>query len=109
MSQANLQSAAASLIFILSETKSPIELNCLAMMLIPSGLLIPETQLSERRLLQVSIIPNVETQFEDEERISLFDFLPENTVVWLQDYDWCKERLNDCEEDLESFSATEKT
>ena len=26
----------------------------------------PETQLSERKLLQVSIIPNVDTQFEDE-------------------------------------------
>jgi transcription-repair coupling factor (superfamily II helicase) len=63
----------------------------------------PETQLSERRLLQVSIIPNVDTQFESEERISLFDFLPENTVVWLQDYDWCKERLVDCQEDLGLF------
>src|SRR5436190_3012968 len=63
----------------------------------------PETQLSERRLLQVSIIPNVDTQFQDEERISLFDFLPENTVVWVQDYDWCKERLMDCEEDLRLF------
>src|SRR5712671_4704618 len=28
----------------------------------------PETQLSERRLLQVSIIANVDTQFQDEER-----------------------------------------
>jgi transcription-repair coupling factor (superfamily II helicase) len=63
----------------------------------------PETQLSERRLLQVSIIPNVDTQFQDEERISLFDFLPENTIVWVQDYDWCKERLTDCEEELRLF------
>src|SRR6266496_5006463 len=63
----------------------------------------PETQLSERRLLQVSIIPNVDTQFQDEERISLLDFLPENTVVWMQDYEWCKERLIDGEEDLHLF------
>ena len=63
----------------------------------------PETQLSERKLLQVSIIPNVDTQFRDEERISIFDFLPENTIVWLQDYDWCKERLLDYEEDLSLF------
>ena len=63
----------------------------------------PETQLSERRLLQVSIIPNVDTQFQDEERISLFDFLPENTIVWVQDYDWCKERLTDAEEELRLF------
>jgi len=63
----------------------------------------PETQLSERKLLQVSIIPNVDTQFENEDRISLLDFLPENTVVWIQDYELCRERLEDCEEDLQAF------
>ncbi len=63
----------------------------------------PETQLSERKLLQVSIIPNVDTQFEDEERISLFDFLPENTVIWIQDYALCREHIADSIEDLESF------
>lgn len=63
----------------------------------------PETQLSERKLLQVSIIPNVDTQFETAERVSLFDFLPANTIVWLQDYELCKERLADCDEDLQSF------
>lgn len=63
----------------------------------------PETQLSERKLLQVSIIPNVGTQFENEERVSLFDFLRDNTVIWLKDYEICKERLTDCEEDLHAF------
>lgn len=63
----------------------------------------PETQLSERKLLQVSIIPNVHTQFESEERISLFDFLQENTVVWVQDYELCKEHLTESEEDLHAF------
>ncbi len=60
----------------------------------------PESQLSERKLLQVSIIANVDSQLNDAERISLFDFLPANTVVWIQDYEICKERLMDCEEDL---------
>ncbi len=63
----------------------------------------PETQLSERKLLQVSIIPNVHTQFESEERISLFDFLPTNTVVWMQDYELCKAHLADSEDDLQAF------
>jgi transcription-repair coupling factor (superfamily II helicase) len=63
----------------------------------------PETQLSERKLLQVSIIPNVDAQFGDEKRVSIFDFLPENSVVWMQDFDWCKEKLRECEEDLHSF------
>jgi transcription-repair coupling factor (superfamily II helicase) len=63
----------------------------------------PETQLSERKLLQLTIIPNAETQFTSEDRISLFDFLPENTVVWIQDYELCREQLADCEEDLLAF------
>ncbi|MEI6948516.1 transcription-repair coupling factor [Paraflavisolibacter sp. H34] len=63
----------------------------------------PETQLSERRLLQVSIIPNVDTQFEDEEKVSLLQFLPENTVVWLQDEELVRERLRAGADDLEWF------
>jgi transcription-repair coupling factor (superfamily II helicase) len=63
----------------------------------------PETQLSERRLLHLNIIPNVVTEFDDEEKISIFDFLPDNTVVWVQDKELCKERLLTCEEELELF------
>jgi transcription-repair coupling factor (superfamily II helicase) len=66
----------------------------------------PETQLSERKLLMVSIIPNVDTQFNDEEKVSILDFLPENTIVWLQDEELCKERLRDCEEELHLFLST---
>jgi transcription-repair coupling factor (superfamily II helicase) len=47
----------------------------------------PETQLSERKILQVSIIPNVETNFSEGEKISLFDFLSSNTLIWLSDWD----------------------
>src|SRR5215204_73640 len=63
----------------------------------------PETQLSERRLLQVSIIPNVETQFVDKEKISLLEFLPENTIVWIRDEELVYKKLRDCEEELEYF------
>jgi len=63
----------------------------------------PETQLSERKLLQVSIIPNVETQFESDEQVSLMEFLPENTVVWVEDYQLCCERLEAAGDDLQAF------
>ncbi len=63
----------------------------------------PETQLSERKLLSVSIIPNVDTQFSSEERVSLFDFLPANTAIWLQDQELCVERLKEHEEELQYF------
>lgn len=60
----------------------------------------PETQLSERKLLQVSILPNIETNFETQEKISLFDYLPENTVVWAKDFDFTIGRIGKMEEDL---------
>ena len=63
----------------------------------------PESQLSERKLLQVSIIPDIETQFSDEERITLLEFLPNDAVVWLKDWDVIKEQIEVQEEDLGLF------
>ncbi|MBV9961833.1 MAG: transcription-repair coupling factor [Parafilimonas sp.] len=63
----------------------------------------PESQLSERKLLQVSIIPNVETQFESDDKISLVEFLQEQTVVWIKDWDVIKEIINEQEEQLGDF------
>jgi transcription-repair coupling factor (superfamily II helicase) len=63
----------------------------------------PESQLSERKLLQVNIIPNVESQFESKEKVSLFDFLPQNVIFWIQDIELAKERLLTQEEDLQFF------
>lgn len=63
----------------------------------------PETQLSERRLLQVNIIPNVDLQFDDEAKVSLLEFLPPNTVIWMQDRALTQERMLTAEEDLEMF------
>ena len=68
----------------------------------------PETQLSERKLLQVNIIPNVETQFETGEKVSLLEFLPENTVVWSEDWDYIKEKIQQQEEDLELLFGSDK-
>jgi transcription-repair coupling factor (superfamily II helicase) len=63
----------------------------------------PESQLSERKLLQVNIIPNVETQFETGERVSLLEFLPENTVIWTEDWQFIKEKIEQQEEDVALF------
>lgn len=60
----------------------------------------PETQLSERKLLQVSILPNIETEFESQEKISLLEYLPENTVIWAKDFDFMLSRIQKHEEDL---------
>ncbi|MGN6354624.1 MAG: transcription-repair coupling factor [Parafilimonas sp.] len=63
----------------------------------------PESQLSERKLLQVSIIPNIDTQFESDEKISLLEFLPEQTVVWIKDWDVIREVINEQEEQLGDY------
>src|SRR5690242_15322479 len=63
----------------------------------------PETQLSERKLLQVNIIPNIELNVDQADKISLPEFLPENTVVWVNDWSVLKERLLDQQEDLDLF------
>ncbi len=63
----------------------------------------PVTQLSERTLLQVNIIPNVETQFESGEKASLLEFLPANTIVWMEDWNFIKEKIQQEEENLALF------
>ena len=69
----------------------------------------PESQLSERKLLQVSIIPNVETQFDSGEKVTLLEFLPENTIVWLKDWDVIKEKIEVQEEDLGLYLHRKET
>jgi transcription-repair coupling factor (superfamily II helicase) len=68
----------------------------------------PESQLSERKILQVNIIPNVETQFEEQEKISLLDFIPENTVLWIQDRSFLIDRLLLEEENLRFYIQENK-
>ncbi len=68
----------------------------------------PETQLSERKLLQVSILPNIETNFDSKEKISLLDFLPENTVIWAKDFDFTIGRIGKLEYDLPEQLKTAK-
>ncbi len=63
----------------------------------------PETQLSERKILQVNIIPNVETQFSTGEKVSLLNYLPDNTIVWTEDWEFIKEKIGQQQEDLELF------
>ena len=69
----------------------------------------PENQLSERKLLQVNIIPNVETQFETGDKVSLVEFMPENTVIWMQDWDFIREKIEQQEEDLGIFLEQKNT
>ena len=63
----------------------------------------PETQLSERKLSQVSIIPRIDLQVAATEQIPLLQFLPANTVIWIQDYRLCLDRISDYQESFVQF------
>ncbi|MEO9050293.1 MAG: transcription-repair coupling factor, partial [Ginsengibacter sp.] len=63
----------------------------------------PETQLSERKLSEVKIIPNIETQFSSGEKVSLLNFLPENTTVWCEDWEFTKDKIEQEYADVEEF------
>jgi transcription-repair coupling factor (superfamily II helicase) len=68
----------------------------------------PESQLSERKLLQVNIIPNVESlpkAFGDDavNKVTLIEFLPQNTVVWSEDWQFIREKIEQQQEDLELY------
>lgn len=45
----------------------------------------PETQLSQRKISELTIIPNINEHFTQETISTLFEFLPDNTVIWLRD------------------------
>lgn len=52
----------------------------------------PESQLSQRKISSLSIIPNINTRFVQEQQATIFDFLPEDTVFWLKDPGLVKEK-----------------
>jgi transcription-repair coupling factor (superfamily II helicase) len=65
----------------------------------------PETQLSERKLLQVTIVPNVETATTTHEKVSLLDFLPSNTIVWIKNLGFTTDRLLQLHKSLQNDMA----
>lgn len=66
----------------------------------------PESQLSERKLNQVTLIANMDTQGLNHQKASLFEFLPENTVIWMKDPGYVQEVILQMEERLDTFLQT---
>lgn len=70
----------------------------------------PESQLSHKSLDTVTLIPNVQTKLLREQRQSFFDFIPDDSIIWLKDF---RETLDLVEKGFnkaqESFSQIMKT
>jgi transcription-repair coupling factor (superfamily II helicase) len=66
----------------------------------------PETQLSERKLNQVTLIANMDTRAVTHTKMGLPEFLPENTVVWIKDPAYLQGVINQMEQRLEDWLQT---
>ncbi|MEL6276443.1 MAG: CarD family transcriptional regulator, partial [Bacteroidota bacterium] len=53
----------------------------------------PLNQLSVKEVDNVSIVPNINTKFSQEQKVSVFQVLPENTTVWLKDFQLLLDKL----------------
>lgn len=63
----------------------------------------PVTQLSQRKISQMTVVPNVQTQLGSDEKISLFDFIPGNTIIWVKDLSFTLDRTKQCFEFAEDL------
>ncbi len=66
----------------------------------------PLDQLSVRTIRQVSIVPNINTKFSQEEKVSLFQILPADTTIWISDLQVLLDKLQACFEKAEEFAKT---
>lgn len=66
----------------------------------------PTTQLSKLKIAKVSIIPNVNTRFSKDQKVSVFSVLPKDTVIWIRDLQILLDKLQMCFEKTERFAQT---
>lgn len=65
----------------------------------------PLTQLSQQNISRLSIVPNLNTRFRQDQKVSLFQILPPNTVIWIKDFQFLLDRLQYCFERAEQFAS----
>ena len=68
----------------------------------------PESQLSVRHLTKVSILPNINTEFKQEEKVSLLEVLPAHASIWIADATSLVDRIQDCFEKSQAVKVFDK-
>lgn len=66
----------------------------------------PTTQLSLKNIERVSIIPNINSGFKQNQKVPFFSVFSKNTVVWVRDFDIVLDKLQQCFEKSEDFAKT---
>ena len=56
----------------------------------------PTSQLSTKKIAFVKIVPNVNTQFEASEKVTVLEVLPPDTTVWVADMQMLLDKLQIC-------------
>ena len=69
----------------------------------------PINQLSVQNIATVSIIPNINVKFKQNQKVPLFDVLDANSVVWVKDFDVLLDKLQICFDKCEEFAKVLKT
>ncbi len=66
----------------------------------------PTTQLSRMKIAKVTIVPNINTKFSRDQKVSLLQVLPPDTVIWVKDFQMILDKLQICFEKAEEFAAS---
>ncbi len=66
----------------------------------------PTTQLSVANIAKVSIVPNINTKFTQEEKVSLLNILEPDTIVWIRDFQLLLDKVQECFEKAAEFART---
>lgn len=64
----------------------------------------PMNQLSIRNIAKIGIIPDINKKYTTDQKLSIFKVLPENSVVWIRDYDMVLDKLQNCLDKALHFS-----
>jgi transcription-repair coupling factor (superfamily II helicase) len=64
----------------------------------------PTTQLSVQDISKVSIIPNINNKFKQDQKISIFKIFENQTCIWVKDTDMLVDKLQICFEKAEAYA-----
>ncbi len=53
----------------------------------------PATQLSLQSMNRITLLPNVQDRNLNEDRVNILDYLPGNTIIWLQDIEFARDEV----------------
>ncbi|NNF36596.1 MAG: transcription-repair coupling factor [Saprospiraceae bacterium] len=65
----------------------------------------PTTQLSQKEIRKVSIIPNINSKFTQQQKVSLFKVFASDTIVWISNFGMLLDKLQSCFEGARDYAS----